>query len=54
MDNFKELLDKFLTTGEISFQTGGTVSDGKFVKAHLDKMRIEMQDMKDQLKLDGG
>lgn len=54
MDNFKELLDEFLTTGEISFQTGGTVSDGKFVKAHLDKMRIEMQDMKDQLKLDSG
>ncbi len=52
MDKFEELLENFLTTGEVTFQTGGTISEGKFVKAHLDRMRIEMQDMKELLNLD--
>ena len=52
MDKFEELLNNFLTTGEVTFRTGGTVSEGKFVKAHLDRMTVEMEDMKAQLGLD--
>ena len=52
MDKFEELLNNFLTTGEITFRTGGTVSEGKFVKAHLSNMKAEIVDMKEQLGLD--
>lgn len=52
MDKFDEILDKFFKTGEIFFRTGGTVSEGKFVRAEFSKMQVEMQDMKDELGLD--
>ncbi len=52
MDKFEELLNNFITTGEITFRTGGTVSEGKFVKAHLSNMKAEIVDMKEQLGLD--